>query len=178
MNKVPFSSLNVSINESDCLCSYCDGEDDISYQVKRYLPFVDKVALIEKVINQSLDDNGFYNPLKVNFYLTLEIMFAYTNLEFSEEELNDLPHLYDLVVSTGIYADVIASTGENEYLELNLGIQATIDNIYKYRNSARGILEDIRADYSSLEYNAEKIREDLGNPENLEFLREVMEKLG
>jgi hypothetical protein len=177
MNKVSFSSLNVSINESDCLCSYCDGEDDISYQVKRYLPFTDKVALIEKVINQSLDDNGFYNPMRVKMFILLECVFAYTNLEFSEEDMENLFELYDRLVCAGVGLAMVDAIEE----ELNIvteNVWETIKSVYSYRNSAMGILEHLTADYDNLKLDATEIQKILGDEKNLELLKNVITKLG
>ena len=54
----------------------------------------------------------------------------------------------------------------------------TIDNIYAYRNSAFGILDTISTDYKDLEFDAEKLQQEIGDPENASFLKEVITKLG
>ena len=53
-----------------------------------------------------------------------------------------------------------------------------IDEIYRYKTSVLGILQAVSQDYSNLELDADKIREKLGNKENIEFLKNVMDKLG
>ena len=41
-----------------------------------------------------------------------------------------------------------------------------------------GILEDVVADYSAVNLDANNIAEKLNNPENMAFLRDVLTKLG
>ena len=58
------------------------------------------------------------------------------------------------------------------------GITETIDAVYKYQNSALGILDTIGQDYSNLELDAQKLQEKMNNPENLALLKDVLTKLG
>ena len=58
-------------------------EQDI--EVKQYLPVNEKLELIGNVINLSHDDNNFANPVKVSIFTTLEIMYAYTNINFTDK---------------------------------------------------------------------------------------------
>ncbi|MBR2247148.1 MAG: hypothetical protein IJ880_09020 [Bacilli bacterium] len=53
-----------------------------------------------------------------------------------------------------------------------------IDEVYKYKNSALGILQAVSQDYSNLDLDADKIKEKIANKENVEFLKEVMDKMG
>lgn len=41
-----------------------------------------------------------------------------------------------------------------------------------------GVLSAINEDYNNLDLDAEKIREKIGNKENVEFLKDVMDKMG
>ena len=45
-------------------------------------------------------------------------------------------------------------------------------------NSAYGIMERVTTDYKDLDFDATEIQKKIGNKENVEFLQEVMEKLG
>ena len=46
-------------------------------------PINEKIDMISRIINWSLDDNGFYNPIRVKIFTALEIMYSYTNLTFT-----------------------------------------------------------------------------------------------
>lgn len=179
MAKVPFSKLQTSIDNSVTNNIFYDKNGkEVIYGVKHYLPFNEKLEMITKIINQSIDDNGFYNPMRVKLYSTLEIVYAYTNLSFTEKQKEDPFKLYDLFVSTGVFKDILNSIGDDELSDIYESIKTTIDNIYKYKNSALGILESITTDYSALNLEASDIQEKLANEENLGLLKDVLSKLG
>lgn len=179
MAKVPFSKLQASINGSDCQQFYYNkAGEEVYYEVKQYLPLKDKVEMITNIINQSVDDNGFYNPMRVKLFMTLEVVYAYTNLSFTDKMKEDPFKLYDILVSTGIFLDIVNAMGEREWPEIQENVWSVIKNIYEYRNSAMGILEAISTDYSALNLDATEIQEKLSNPDNLSLLRDVVTKLG
>ena len=179
MAKVPFSKLQLCVNGCDCTNSYMNRDGvEIKYEVKHYLPMKDKIDLITRVINQSVDDNGFYNPMRVKLFLTLEMVYAYTNLSFTEKQKEDPAKLYDILVSTGIFTDIIDVIREKDWSEIKESVWDTIDNIYRYRNSAMGILEAVSTDYNNLSLDATAIKEELSNEDNLKLLRDVVSKLG
>lgn len=179
MAKVPFSKLQASINGSDCKNFYYNkAGEEVYYEVKQYLPFAEKLELVSRVINQSIDDNGFYNPMRVKLYMALEVVYAYTNLSFTEKMKEDPFKLYDILISTGIFKDIVDVIRENDWKEIQENVWSTIKNIYDYRNSAMGILSFIASDYSAVEMDASKIQELLANPENLDLLKQVVTKLG
>lgn len=54
----------------------------------------------------------------------------------------------------------------------------TARHLYEYRNSVYGLLDAISTDYSTLELDAEKIKEKIADPNSLELLKNVLTKLG
>lgn len=179
MAKVPFSKLDVKINGSDCVNTYYNTKgEEIEYEVKQYLPLKEKIELVQRVINQSVDDNGFYNPMRVKLYLVLEVVYAYTNLSFTAKQKEDPFKLYDLLVSTGIFYEIVERIREKDWSEITENVWKTIENIYAYRNSVMGILESISADYSNLNLDATEIQSKLADPNNMALLKDVLAKLG
>ena len=179
MAKVPFSKLQAKVNNEVTKLSYCNlAGEEIHYEVKHYLSFAEKLELVSRVINNSIDDNGFYNPMRVKLYMTLEIVYAYTNLSFTEKMKEDPFKLYDVLVSTGIFTDVVEVIREKDWTEIQENVWSTIKNIYDYKNSILGILETMSNDYSNLSLDASNIQEKLADPENMELLKAVLSKLG
>ena len=152
--------------------------NDQVIEVKQYLPISDKINIITNVIENSADDNNFANPVKVEVFANLEIMYAYTNISFTDKQKEDPTKLYDLLEENGVIAEVIAAIPENEYALLLGWIDETIEAFYTYRNSVMGIMEQISADYSNLSLDATAIQQKLADPQNLELLKSVMTKLG
>lgn len=179
MAKVPFSKLQACVDNNSTSIGHCDKNgNEIKYEVKHYLPFKDKLEMITKIVNQSVDDNGFYNPMRVKLYTVLEVVYAYTNLSFTEKQKEDPFKLYDLLVSTGIFMDVLAEIAEYDWADIQSNIKMTIDNLYNYRNSIYGILDAVSSDYSNLNLDINQLSEEMGNPENVALLRDVLDKLG
>ena len=147
-------------------------------EIKQYLPINDKLALIGDVINQAADDNNFSNPVKLEVFTKLEIVFYYTNISFTEKQKEDLIKLYDLLESNNIFNQVIAGMDENELEIITSGIEDCSNAIYTYKNSAMGIIDAISSDYSNLNFDATEIQKKLSDENNLELLRNVLTKLG
>ena len=179
MAKVPFSKLQASVNGCDATIAYANKSgEDVRYEVKHYLPIKEKLDLVSRIINQSIDDNGFYNPMRVKLFMTLEVVYAYTNLSFTEKMKEDPFKLYDILVSTGIFSDIIGVIHEQDWVDIQENVWETIDNIYKYKNSVMGILDTIKEDYSNLDFDATAIQSKLADPENMQLLKDVLTKLG
>ena len=179
MAKIPFSKLDVKVNCIENAVTYTNSkEEEIIFQVKNYLPMKEKMDLVSNIINQSTDDNGFYNPMRVKLYTTLEVVYAYTNLTFTSKQKEDPFKLYDLLVSSGLYDTITSHICNEDLEELEGSIWETIKSIYSYRNSVMGILENISADYSNLNLDATEIQSKLAVPNNMALLKDVLAKLG
>lgn len=179
MAKVPFSKLQAKVDGGATQNFYYNlAGEEIYYEVKHYLPIEEKLELVSRIINQSIDDNGFYNPMRVKLYMVLEITYAYTNLSFTEKMKEDPFKLYDILVSTGIFTDIIDVIREKDWKEIQENVWSTINNIYSYRNSVMGILDTINTDYRDLNLDASEIQQKLSDPENMELLKGILTKLG
>ena len=125
-----------------------------------------------------MDDNGYYNPIRLNIYTNMEIIMAYTNISFTEKQKEDILKLYDLFYGCELVDKIFEIIPEDEISDITDWTYEAIDNIYDYRNSAAGIMEAVSRDYSNLELDADKIKGDIANPENLTLLKDVLTKLG
>ena len=174
MAKVSFTKLGLKKNEEVGILHI--NEQDI--EVKQYLPINEKLELISSVINSAADENNFSNPVKENVFLTLEILYHYTNINFTDKQKEDPVKLYDLVVSSGLVNKVTDLIPEEELDEVINGLAQSVKAIYTYRNSVLGILESISKDYSNLDLDATEIQQKLADPDNMALLKQVLTKLG
>lgn len=170
MAKIAFSKLNLKIDTSTTIVTI-NGQ---SVEVRQYLPMAEKADMVSRIVNCSVDENGFYNPLRVRTFLTLETIYTYTNLTFTEKMKENEMKLYDIFISSGLYDAVIDAIPASERKALNDSVYSIIDNIYEYKNSALGILENIATDYSNLELNADVLTDKVLNPESLSTLKELL----
>jgi len=142
------------------------------------LPLDQKLDVLTKVINNSGDDQGFYNRAKIEFNIILEMVFAYTNITFTEKQKENRTKLYDALVGSGFWNYVMEVLPKDEWDWFNRMTLFTIDKIYEYRNSVYGILDAMKTDYNDLDLDATKIRDELADENNLSLVRNVLEKLG
>ena len=176
MAKFPYTKLNAKINQEVVHINVEGSEAGI--EVRQYLPVDEKLGLIGRVIELAHDTNNFSNPLKTKVYYTLEMISAYTNITFTEKQKEAPNKLYDALVSSGWVDTIFNSIPTNEQGIVWNGLKDTVKAYYDYRNSAYGIMEAMSQDYSGLEFDINKLTEGLQNGENIEFLKEVMNKLG
>ena len=171
-NKVGLTKLNLKKNTNIIPVEW----NNQIIEVKEYLPIQEKLDLIGRIVNLSLDDNNFANPMRIDIFTTLELMYAYTNINFTDKQKEDFLGLYDLLVSSGLYRRVIQEFG-NDYNYITESVQEVINEVYKYKDSVLGILESISQDYKNLNLDATQIEEKIANKENLTFLKNVIDKM-
>lgn len=174
MAKVSFTKFNLKKNDSVKTVTI----GDQAIEVKQYLPVNDKLELIGNTINLAADDNNFVNPIKLEVFGALEILYHYTNISFTDKQKEDPVKLYDLLEGNGLIDIIVQAIPEAEYAAVIDGINNCSACIYAYKNSALGIFETITQDYSNLDLDANRIREKLADPQNMEFLKDVLTKLG
>lgn len=174
MAKVPFSKLNLKKIDKVQVVTI----NGLEIEVKQYLPVAEKLELIANVLNNSADDNNFANPVKTYVLSHLEIIYAYTNLSFTDKQKEDPAKLYDILETNGIIDSIILALPPSEYDNLIEDITSTIDAYYKYKNSALGILEAATKDYKNLDLEASDIQKKIADPDNLTLLKDVITKLG
>lgn len=173
MSKVSFTKLGLKRQENIKVATF--GENEI--EVKQYLPINEKLELVEFVLNNSADQNNFANPLKVEVFTNLAILYYYTNITFTDKQKEDAPKLFDLVEENGLIETVIAVMDETEYEIITSAISETIDAYYNYTNSVYGIMNNITNDYNTLNLEATEIENKLTNPDNLTLLKEILTKM-
>lgn len=173
MAKVSYTKLGLKNNQDVKILDF----NEQKIEVKQYLPVNDKLKLIENAIN-NMDANNFTNPIKISVFTMLEIIYFYTNINFTEKQKDEPEKLYDALVSSGFAAQVLDLIPDDEYEYVVKGVKDTIDSLYAYANSARGIIEAIGQDYSNVAFDAEELKKKISDPDNLELLKSVIAKLG
>ena len=177
MAKISYTKLGIGKEELNKVQTV--EYNDQTIEVKQYLPVAEKSELITRVLNNSVDeDNGYYNLLKMDMHLALEIVYAYSNISFTEKQKEDPMKLYDMLNASKVLNLIIGLVPDGEFYYLNKTTHEMANNIVSYRNSAMGIMEAISADYSNLDLDATDIQKKLNDPDNMALLKDVLTKLG
>ena len=173
--KVAFSKLGIKkVNDKVKNITF----NGIEIEVKQYLPIQDKLIIIGNAINNAADGNRFVNSAKLDMYTTLEVLYAYTDINFTEKQKEDLAKLYDLVISSGLVDEIYKAIPEQELNTIYTNVMRVAENMYAQMNSVYGIMENIAKDYANVGAEAADIEQKISNPNNLTFLKDVMNKLG
>jgi hypothetical protein len=152
-------------------------------KVKQYLSLDEKFKIINEVLRLTIDENDFVNILNLQAWKDLTLIRHYTDIDLeeyfnSDDIVEKCKELYDLFFVNNVFEDVFKNIPVNEFNQITEMIDNTVHEFYKYRNSIKGILEAVTADYSDLNLEASEIQKKLNDPENVGFLKEVMNKLG
>lgn len=174
MAKIPYSKLNLKINTDVSTFSF----NGFEIEIKEYLPLEEKLNIITNILNNSVNDKGYYNVGQLQMFTELEIIFNYTNITFTEKQKENITKLYDILSSSGLIAIVLNNMDAEEYTFIYNTTKTQIENIYKYRNSVVGILDTVSTDYSNLNLDITELQKKLANGENIELVKEIMDKLG
>lgn len=176
MAKIPFSKLKIKKVDDSIKTVEFEGQ---TIEVRQYLPIQEKLALISRVVELAHEqDSNFSNPVKADVYTNLEMFKAYTNISFTEKQLEDPAHLYDILLSSGLLEEVYVAIPSDETNAIVRGVTDSIAAFYKYQNSVLGLLDTISTDYSNLNFDLDKLKEKITDPEQLTLVKEVLTKLG
>ena len=177
MAKISYNKLGITKDELNKIQTV--EYNDQTIEVKQYLPIAEKSELITRVLNNSVDENtGYYNLLKLDMNLGLEIVYAYSNISFTEKQKEDPMKLYDMLNACKVLNLIIGLVPDGEFYYLNKTTHEMANNIVSYRNSVMGIMEAISTDYSNLDLDATDIQKKLNDPDNMALLKDVLTKLG
>lgn len=175
MAKVPFSKLKCKIDDS---VKEVKLTDDIIIEVKQYLPIQEKLELISRVIMAAHEeDHNYSNPVKVKIMCDLEIIKNYTNLSFTDKQLEETAKIYDLLYCNNIINKIYEAIPEDEYRTIINGVDISIKAVYEYQNSILGIIEATKNNYDDASMDLNQFIETFQSTD-LSVLKEVVNKLG
>ena len=92
--------------------------------------------------------------------------------------LKEIEKTYDLIILNNIYSQVINNIDEIEIEIIKCWIIEAINSTFTHINSFAGQLQYAKTDYQNLNFDMEQIEKTLQDPNQIGFLKEVMEKMG
>ena len=123
-----FNELDLQLNEKTRTLNFKGSE----IKVKQYLPMDKKINLVQIALQQAYDE-GIYNDGLLTAYFHVYVVMFYTDLEFTDEEKQDVLTLFDLMDSERLISSVIElipQTEANDLIEL-LNKQQINNTTYK-----------------------------------------------
>lgn len=141
MAKVSYANLKLKPDTSISTFTFQDTE----IEVLNYLSMDDKYDLIQITLQKS-EENGIYDPIKVDMFFHLHLVYMYTNLSFTDKQKENESKIYDSLKSNGFFEAFLPALNEDEYNELFSYLDTTMEATLKYRNTAGGVLQSIIQD--------------------------------
>ncbi len=135
MSKISFANMKLKVNNKIETFDFEGNE----IEVLNYLPINDKFDLVMITLQESLVD-GIYNPIKLEMYFNLNLVYTYTNISFTDKQKENEEKLYDIMKTNGLLDKIIEAIPESEYTELLDYIDEIIEKEMKYKVSAAAIL--------------------------------------
>ena len=161
MAKITYSSLKLKTNEEIKEVNFNENK----IEVKQYLPISDKIDLVDISLQEAKEGN-LYNPLKVDMYFHLNLIYLYTNINFTDKQKEDEEKLYDTLNSTGLIDAIIAEIPEKEYNYLRNMANEKVENDLKYNTTAASLIAKLIED---LPRNAQAAADILENFDKTKF---------
>ena len=173
MAQVTFTKLGLEPNFDEIAIIHCGNEQ---IEVKQFLPLEKKLEVLTSIINNSIDERGFYNTARIDFNIKMEMLYAYTNIKFTDKQKENPMKLYDNFIASGLMKQIWNLIPEDDRDWFEKHTNASIVSIMNYRNSVYGILDSLQTDYSNLNLDVDAIKNKLTNDTNIKDLKEIFDK--
>ena len=164
MEKVSYANLKLKTNVAEKEIEY--GEYKI--KVNQYLPIADKYDVIMITLQKAFEDS-IYSPIKLDMFFHLHLVYAYTNISFTDKQREDENKLYDTLYSTGLLDKIIEQIPEEEYNILYKYIDEMKDTLTDYKTSLAGIIQYIIQELPNTAQQAAEALKDF-NPDTFKNL--------
>ncbi len=141
MAKVTYASLKLKVNTDVNTFKWEDKE----IEVNKYLSIMDKNDLI-MITLQKARQGEFYNPILLDMYFHLHLVYLYTNLTFTDKQKEDEAKIYDTLESSGLLDEIIKNMSEEEYSDLWNKLNDYIHDELKYNTTTAAALGRLISD--------------------------------
>ena len=137
MAKVSYTNLKLKLNNEVKEIEF-NGQ---KIEILQYLPIENKYDLV-MITLQKAQENSIFNPLKLDIFFHLNLVYLYTNINFTDKQKEDEFKLYDLLASSGLLDQIIENIPEEEYNYLCEQIDNLSEDLMNFGNSTAGILKE------------------------------------
>lgn len=174
--KTTFTKLGLKAKK---VATSCQINDNISLEIRQYLPIDEKANLIQFIVNHALDQmTGCFSPVRVEVYFSIAVCKWYAGITFTDKQMAEVSKTYDLLEENGVIDKIISVIPENEINFMNELVNDTIDDIARYNSSAAGIVQAMSANADGLDNQITEILDKVKNGENMETLSVIKDVVG
>jgi hypothetical protein len=114
-------------------------------EVYKFVPVESKLDILA-ITMQKAKEGNIYNPLLLDVFFHLNLVYMYTNITFTDKQREDELKLFDLLESNNFFEPFIQKI-KDDYIELRGYLDTLTCDDLIYNNSAanviRGIIQDL-----------------------------------
>lgn len=138
MAKITYASLKLKTDTTTKTFKFNDSD----IEVLQYLPIEDKYSLVNVTL-QEAKEGALFNPIKLDMYFHLNLVYMYTNLSFTDKQREDESKLYDTLSSNGFIDKMLETIPDEEYANLLEYIETIIEDTLDYKNTIGGVINEV-----------------------------------
>ena len=111
-------------------------------KVKQYLSIEEKADLINVALQKSIYNRQLFDPLYLDAFVKMNILYMYTDIVFTQEERAKELDLFDKCYCSNLIGEVIEEIPAEELKIIYDTIKLKKEEITKYNNSFSGIIQN------------------------------------
>jgi len=138
MAKVSYTNLKLKLNNEIKEVEF-NGQ---KIEVLQYLPIEEKYSLVNITL-QKAREGAIFNPVKLDMYFHLNLIYVYTNINFTEKQREDEAKLYDLLLSSGLLDKIIEAIPAEEYDYICEQIDNLEEDLLNFDNTIASLVRNI-----------------------------------
>lgn len=113
------------------------------YKIKKYIPFQEKLELVDMVLQES-DYEGIFEYGLQKMLTELYMVFYYTDIEFSiEDKTVNRSETYDVLKTSGILDEILDTIPKEEYILITQMVRTDTRRKENTRQSLGGIISAV-----------------------------------
>lgn len=140
-------------------------------KVKQYLSIEEKADLINVALQKSIYNGQLFDPLYLDAFVKMNILYMYTDIVFTQEERANELDLFDKCYCSNLIEEVMEEIPAEELKIIYDTIKLKKEEITKYNNSFSGIIQNTINTFSTDFEPIVKILQEQGSEKILSLLK-------
>jgi hypothetical protein len=124
--------------------------NDKDIEVVKYLPIDAKYDIVMITLQEAYEE-GIYNPVKLDKFFHLNLVFMYSNLVFTDKDRQDTDKLYDELKSSGFMDKFLQNINEEDYTEMLEDIDTIIKAKSTFSGTVKKLVDDLPAQAEAMQ---------------------------
>lgn len=154
MAEIKYSDLKLEKNNGIKIFKWKDKD----VEIKTYLSIDDKYDIVMITLQKAFEE-GIYNPIKLDMYFHLNLVYMFTNLVFTDKEREDESKLYDEMKSSGFLNKFLENIDPKEYAEMQELVDEIAEARVQYNSTTASVVRKFIDDLPQNAEAAQKIVE-------------------